>query len=230
MDETDTPVTGPEAIAAEAARQWAEQRRASARAQFTTPTWLGPTRPGAETPAVPAQAEPEHDDLDVVIPSAAVRRNIPDAATWAEQVRPRVFAGTVLTLALLGTVGFLVDAVITQSVGAVVGTVACAFVAVLFRGALMGAALTMVELKGSVMRVRKGSKLTIVNLADPAHFVELVGTPGQSTWRVRILAVDGSTVELGPKEVDPVEVHNIVEYYREIANRERYERERRFNR
>jgi hypothetical protein len=139
-------------------------------------------------------------------------------------------AGTILLLALAGVLTSLVLAVITQSIGAIVGLLACAFVAVIFRGALMGAGVTTVDLKGSIMRIRKAGVLDIVNLADPVHLVELVGTPDQAAWRLRVEAVDGRTVEIGPREVDAPEVHRIVEYYRAIATRDKRERERRFNR
>jgi hypothetical protein len=139
-------------------------------------------------------------------------------------------AGTILLLALAGVLGFLVLAIVTQSVGAIVGLGASAFVAVIFRGALMSSGVTTVDLKGSIMRIRKGGVLDIVNLADPVHLVELVGTPDQPTWRLHLEAVDGRTVEIGPRDVDAHEVHRIVEYYRAIATRDKLERERRFNR
>jgi len=233
MDETDTGTTSPEARSAEAARQWAEQQRAAARAQFSTPSWIGPSRSGQDTePAaarIPAQPEPEHDDVELTPPS--VKRDlIPDTAHWAEKARPRLLAGTVLLASLAGVLVSLVLAITTQSVGAIVALAACALVAVIFRGALMGTGITTVDLKGSIMRIRKRGVLDVVNLADPVHLVELVGTPDQPTWRLRVEAIDGRTVELGPKEVDPVAVHRIVEYYRAIADRSRRDRERRFNR
>jgi len=232
MDETDTgQVTGHEAASAEAARQWAEQRRATARAQFQTPAWLGPTR--TDQPQIPQQVGAEHDEIDdiaPVVPAAAPHNPIPDTAHWAETAKPRLVAGFVLLAALAGVLVCLVLTITTQSVSAIAGLVGSAFVAVIFRGALMGSALTTVDLKGSVMRVRSGGVLDVVNLADPVHLVELVGTPDQPTWRLRLEAVDGRTVELGPKQVDPHEVHRIVEYYRAVAERDQRERERRFNR
>jgi hypothetical protein len=234
MDETDTgTTTGPEALSAEAARQWAEQRRAQARAQFETPTWLGPTRDVGTAPQIPAQAEPEHDDdledLEIVVPSP-VSHPIPDTAHWAETVAPRRLAGTVLIGSLGGALGFLVVTVLTQSLAAIAGLAACAIVAVIFRGALISTGVTTVDLKGSIMRVRKGGVLDVVNLADPVHLVHLVGTPGEPSWRLQLEAIDGRTIELGPREVDPIEVHRIVEYYRAVAQRERRDRERRFSR
>jgi hypothetical protein len=192
MDETDTSqVTGPEAMSAEAARQWAEQQRAQARAQFDTPSWLGPTR--SDAPAViPEQAEPEHDDLEIVVPKP-VGAPIPEAAHWAEKARPRLFAGTVLGLSLVGVLTFLVLTIVNQSAGAIAGLAACAFV-------------------------------------DPVHLVQLIGTPDQPTWRLRLEAVDGRVVEVGPQHVDAPELHRIVEYYRAIAERDKRDRERRFNR
>jgi hypothetical protein len=94
----------------------------------------------------------------------------------------------------------------------------------------MSSGVTTVDLKGSIMRIRKGGVLDIVNLADPVHLVELVGTPDQPGWRLHLEAVDGRTIEIGPREVDAAEVHRIVEYYRAIASRDKRERERRFNR
>ena len=231
MDETDTGTTrSHDALSAEAARQLAEQRRAQARSHFATPTWLGPTREDA--PAIPEQVEPEHDDLDdepEVAPPPTQGR-IPDTAHWAEKARPRVVAGTFLVVALLGALVSLVLTIVTQSVGAIVALAACAFVAVVFRGALMGSGITTVDLKGSVMRIRKGGQLDIINLSDPVHVVDLIGTPDQASWRLRLEAVDGRVVELGPQQVDAHEVHRIVEYYRAIADRARRDRENRFNR
>jgi hypothetical protein len=232
MDETDTGTTrSREALSAEAARQLAEQRRAEARTHFDTPSWLGPTRPGAT--AIPEQIEPEHDDLDEqieVVAPAPSHSPIPETAHWAEKANPRIVAGTVLVLALVGVLASLAVTIVTQSVGAIVALAACAFVAVIFRGALMGSGVTTVDLKGSVMRIRKGGQLDIINLADPVHIVDLIGTPDQSTWRLRLEAVDGRVVELGPQQVDARELHRIVEYYRSIADRARRDRENRFNR
>jgi hypothetical protein len=229
MDETDTPPTaGPEAQAAETARQWAEQQRAQARAQFVTPSWIGPSRTSQAAAHIPAQAEPDHDEIEFVLPTVS-SNPIPDTAHWAEKARPRMVAGTILLLALAGVLTSLVLAIVTQSFGAIIALVACAFVAVIFRGALMGSGVTTVDLKGSIMRIRKGGVLDIINLADPMHIVELVGTPDRPDWRLHIEALDGRNVEIGPSEVDAAEVHRIVEYYRAIAGREKRERDHRFN-
>jgi hypothetical protein len=231
VDETDMG-TSPETISAEAARQLAEQRRAQARAHFDTPAWLGPTRAGGPAP-IPEQVEPGHDDLvddvEVVVPTVSATP-IPDSAHWAEHARPRLVAGTLLVASLAGVITFLVLTITTQSAGAIAGLAACAIVAVIFRGALMSSGVTTVDLKGSVLRIRKGGLLDVVNLADPVHLVELVGTPDQPTWRLRLEAVDGRVVELGPQQVDAAEMHRIVEYYRAIAERDKRDRERRFNR
>jgi hypothetical protein len=237
MDETDTgtangpQTTSAQTTSAEAARQWAEQQRAAARAHFSTPSWIGPTR-DPSAPYVPGQVEPEHDELDVDLPvtPATPADPIPDTAHWAQKTGSRLVAGTILLAALAGTIAFLVLAITAQSVPAIAGLAACALVAVIFRGALMGSGITTVDLKGSIMRIRKGGVIQVVDLSDPVHRVELVDTPDRSSWRLRLEAVDGRIIELGPKDVDPVEVHRIVTYYREIAERARRDRERRFNR
>ncbi|RNM15917.1 hypothetical protein [Nocardioides pocheonensis] len=238
MDETDTgTTTGPEALSAEAARRQAELRRAQARAQFDTPSWLGPARDLDSAPQIPAQPGPldalDDDDFEdevaIAVPTPSTHP-IPDVAHWSEKAAPRFLAGTVLLLSLAGVLGFLVATILTQSVVSIAGLAACAFVAVVFRGALMSAGVTTVDLKGSIMRVRKGGVLDVVNLADPVHLVELLGTPDQPSWRLHLEAIDGRTIEIGPSEVDAAEVHRIVQYYRAIAERDRRDRERRFNR
>jgi hypothetical protein len=231
MDETGISPAETEAAAAEAARQWAEQRRAQARAQFTTPSWIGPDRSGSSTDeaVIPAQAEPAHDEIDFV-PEIVPHAQIPDAAHWADKARPRLVAGTLLVAALAGVVTFLVLTITTQSVPAIAGLAASAIVAVIFRGALMSSGINTVDLKGSVMRIRKDGVLDVVDLADPVHLVEVVGAPEQPSWRLRLEAVDGRTIEIGPTQVDAPELHRIVEYYRAVADRSRRDRERRFNR
>jgi hypothetical protein len=232
MDETDNnPSQGPEVLAAETARMAAEQLRAQARAQFQTPTWIGPPRTDAPHAAsIPAQADAEHDELESVPHVVTPSETIPQTAHWAEREGSRLVAGILLFAALGGLLTFLALTVITQSAGAIIGLVACAVVAVLFRGALMSASVTQVDLGGSVLRVRRGGVLDVVDLANPMHVVELVGSPDQPTWRLRFEAVDGHVVELGPTQVDPHELHRIVEHYQVIAQRKRHERARRFNR
>jgi hypothetical protein len=231
MDETDTgTVKGPEALSADAARQLAEQRRAQARAQFETPSWIGPSRGTAGV--VPTQAEPEHDEFDEPEPTMARLSGepIPDTAHWSEKAGSRVVAGSILVLALAGLVTSLVLTITTQSMGAIAGLAASALVAVIFRGALMSSGITTVDLKGSILRIRKGGVLDIINLADPVHVVALVGDPDESSWRLRVEAVDGRIIDLGPRQVDAQEMHRIVLYYRAVAERDLRDRERRFNR
>jgi hypothetical protein len=231
MDETDTgTVKGPEALSADAARQLAEQRRAQARAQFETPSWIGPSRGTAGV--VPTQAEPEHDEFDEPEPTIARLSGepIPDTAHWSEKAGSRVVAGSILVLALAGLVTSLVLTITTQSMGAIAGLAASALVAVIFRGALMRSGITSVDLKGSILRIRKGGVLDIINLADPVHVVALVGDPDESSWRLRVEAVDGRIIDLGPRQVDAQEMHRIVLYYRAVAERDLRDRERRFNR
>ncbi|MGY2875337.1 hypothetical protein ACVW00_002527 [Marmoricola sp. URHA0025 HA25] len=227
MDESDSGTIAEREE--RAAREWAEQQRAQARSQFATPSWIGPDRGTATPHQVPAQAEPEHDELEYVVP---VRSGppIPETAHWSETAKPRVVAGTLLVLALAGVVTSLVLTITSQSPVAIAGLAASAIVAVIFRGALMAAPITTVELKGSVLRIHRGGQLDVVNLADPMHLVDLIGDPEQPSWRLRLEAVDGRIVELGPKEVDPRELHRVVVHYRAIAERARREREERFKR
>jgi hypothetical protein len=230
MDETDTSPGGVEAEAARAAREWAEQRRAAARSQFETPSWIGPNRhPDDPEPTafIPEQADPVHD---FVMPQPRSGPPIPDTAHWVEKAKPRVVAGVVLVAAIGGLITSGVLAITTQSPIAIVALVSCAFIVVVFRGALMSANVTSVELKGSTLRVRCGAVNDLFNLADKGGRAELVGTPDQAKWRLRLESIDGRIVELGPTQVDAAEMHRIVEHYKAIAERDLRDREARFNR
>lgn len=203
-----------------------------ARQHFDTPSWMG-TRPRTEStnPVVPEQSVPRHD-VYTPPPAPKATRDIAvlTEAHWSERARPRLFAGTVLTLALLGVIGCLVATAVTQSMAAIAGLVGCAIVAVIFRGGLMSSSVTTVELKGATLKVRRDGTTDMFNLADPTHLVEMSGDPHSSGWRLRLEALGARIVELTPAHVDATELAPVVTYYREVAERERLEHERRFNR
>ncbi|MFL6155041.1 MAG: hypothetical protein ACJ72D_03045 [Marmoricola sp.] len=214
---------------------WAEQRRAEARAHldppshFATPSWIGPTTHEYVPPQVPVQSEPVHDQLHVYAPTP-VADMVPDSAHWVERRKPRLFVGALLSLALAGAVASLVFSILDQSVVAVVALVGCGIVAVIFRGALMSAALTTVDLKGSTLKVRAGNELSVFNLADPATRVDVTGTPGSSSWNVVLESVHHRQIILTAAHVNPVEFDQILLHYRALAERERLDRHDRYNR
>lgn len=233
MDETDTGAGSPAsdaALDAAAPPQVPQQRRLEAREHFDTPTWMGPDREWhAEYYAeVPAQPEPAHD----LLPPVARRHDLPviTEGHWVEKAPPRLFAGTLLTVGILGLIGAVTAAAITQSVVAISVAIACAFVVVVFRGALMSSGICTVELKAGRLSVSRDGHKDVFDLADPAHLVEVLGTPGDPHWRLRLENYDGRIVELTDKHVKPEELHPAVVHYRSIADRERLDRERRFNR
>ncbi|MBO9520290.1 MAG: hypothetical protein J7518_02030 [Nocardioidaceae bacterium] len=202
-----------------------------AREHFDTPSWLGPSRRGAEAPSIPAQGSPGHDTYTPPPPPKPTRDiAILGEGHWTERARPRVFAGTLLVLSLLGVVACLVLTITTQSVGAIAGLAACAIVAVIFRGALMSASVTTVELKGATLKVRRDGQVDTFNLADPTHLVEMTGDPRSSSWRLTLEALGARYVELTSANVDAAELAPVVTYYREVAARELRDRERRYNR
>jgi hypothetical protein len=214
---------------------WAEQRRAEARAQldppshFDTPSWMGPSSRANTTPQVPVQSEPTHDQLHAYAPTP-VADTVPDVAHWVEHRKPRLFVGVLLAAALIGAIASLVFAVVNQSAVAIVGLVACGLLAVIFRGALMSSGLTTVDLKGSTLRIRNEGELSIFNLADPSHRVEVTGTPDSGDWKVVLESMDHREITLTSAHVNPEEFHKIITYYGAVAERERQDRFNRFNR
>jgi hypothetical protein len=214
----------------------AEQLRAEARAaalepptHFATPAWLGPGSREYTPPQIPIQAEPAHEPLSVYAPTPSTDA-VPETAHWVEHAKPRIFVGLLLVAALVGAVTSLVFAVLNQSIVAVGALVVCGIIAVIFRGALMSTGLTTVELKGSTLRIRQNGELSLFNLADPALRVEETGTPGNSDWKVVLESVHHRELTLTAANVTPGEFHDIVSYYRAVAERERQDRYNRFNR
>lgn len=248
MDETDmgrssaadpsgTTEAGMATDEAQSTEQWAEQRRAEARAQlpaaeshFSTPSWMdrGEVVPVPRAaPVVPAQVQPVHDTLHASAPLRSSEK-VPEEAHWVERQRPRLVVGILLTLSLLGGVTFLVYSIITQETVAIVGLAVCGFLAVLFRATLMSKGVTTTDLKGTTLKIRMDGELHIFKLDDPDHIVQVVGQPGSSDWKV-ILEAPGRTVQLDGSQVNAHEMHPIAEYYRAIAVRERDRRHYRFN-
>lgn len=205
-----------------------EQRTFEGRRSFETPSWMAPRT--SETQRVPAQAEPEHDTFVPPMPRPTRDVAIPSEAHWTERAKPRLLAGTLLTVSLVGAVACLVFTVTTQSVVAIAGLVGCAVVAVIFRGGLMSAGVTTVELKGATLKVRRNGVLDIFNLADPIHQATMSGTPGEANWRLRMEALGGRVVELTSAQVNSRELAPVITYFHALAERERREREERFNR
>lgn len=230
--ESDTTTSTDEPMSRD---ERAEQRRAEARAHFEapshfdTPSWMGPSTREYVAPQVPVQSEPVHEQLHAYAPTP-IADAVPDSAHWVEHRKPRVYVGVLLTAALLGALTSLVFAVLNQSIVAVGALVVCAIVAVIFRGALMATALTTVDLNGSTLRIRKAGDLSVFNLADPAHRVEMSGTPGSSDWKVVLESIHHEEIVLTAANVQPAEFAKIVSYYRTLAERERQDRHDRFNR
>lgn len=227
MDETDMAAGAP-AVDAAAAPQIPTQRQLEAREHFDTPSWIGPERewhPEYYAP-IPEQPEPAHDALPTQQRDAVIITE----GHWQESAQPRVLAGALLTLGILGMIGAITAAVITQSVVAISAAIACAFVVVVFRGALMSTGVTTVDLRSGRLSVKRDGHEDLFDLGDPAHLVEVVGTPGESNWRLRLENLQGRIVELNPQQVNSAELHPAVVHYRQIAARERLDRERRFNR
>jgi hypothetical protein len=235
-DQTGVPADADTTTAEQVSREdWAEQRRAEARAHFEppshfdTPAWMGPGTREYTPPQVPVQPEPVHDQLHVYAPSP-IADSVPDEAHWVERRKPRVLVGILLSLALAGAVASLVLAIVNQSAIAVGALVGCGIVAVIFRGALMSSGLTTVDLKSSTLKVRQDNELSVFNLADPATRVEVTGAPGTSDWAVVLESVHHREVILTSAHVNSKEFDKILLHYRAVAERERQERHDRFNR
>jgi hypothetical protein len=195
-------------------------------AHFETPAWIGPSRTQS---AVPTQRPaPPPEDLRFAPPPP--EKTFVDHGHWVKSDPQRRIAGAVLVLASLGAIGALVAAIVSHSLVAVIALVACCFVAVLFRSTLVSSGVITVELAGPRLTVSQGGQRETFALTDPQHLIELVGTPGDAGWRLRLETVDGRIIELTPAHVDPAVLHPAASYYRSVAVRAREDHDRRFMR
>lgn len=226
MDETGTSPTGTDQAANAATPAIPRQR--DTEAHFATPSWMTPRTDRPETThSVPAQVVPTHEA--VPRPSYADELVLKEGH-WTERTATRMIGGALIAVVLIGMGVSLAIAISTRSVisGSIV--VACAVVLVVLWSTMLGAGVTTVTLKDGRLKVRQQGELHTFDLADPMRRVELVGSPDDSAWRLLLETPGGGVVELSRAQVNPEELHPVVAHYRAIAQRNREEKDRRFQR
>ncbi len=229
--------------------------RTLAELRTTTATQAsGKHRAPVELPPIPEQMLPTHDAV-VEAPDApeqaatttfdrastarvsrltpsteAPARNIPDQAQWRASHLPRVFAGTLLALAVAGTAGLGVRYVQTRGSDDFISLAIGLGVIVVLWAVLIASTPQVVKLDGSVLSVSNTSGAETFDLADALQAVDVVGDPRTSHWAVLLHRPNSTTVVLRRHDVDAFEVDTIVRHFRSVANRRFSDRESRFNR
>ncbi|MCW2808218.1 MAG: hypothetical protein JWQ93_2173 [Marmoricola sp.] len=178
-------------------------------------------------PAQPAQPAP----VTRHAPAAGLALvDIPDAASWKASHLPRVVAGTMLALAVLGTAGLGVryaqSRTSDDSVSLVIGLV----VVVVLWAVMIATTPQVVHLEHSILTVHNIGGTERFDLADPLQPVDVVGNPRTSHWAVLLHRPHDATVVLRRNDVVATELDPIVRHYRAIAAQRHSDRDARFNR
>jgi hypothetical protein len=143
--------------------------------------------------------------------------NIPGTASWTASHLPRVFAGALLALSVVGTwvlgVRFEESRLPQDFVSLFIGV----GVVVVLWALLIASTPQEITLKGSVLTIHNSSGRESFDLADGLQPIDIIGTPRQRKWAVLLHRADRSSVTLRRHDINAVEFDPIVRHYREIV-------------
>ncbi|MCW2827280.1 MAG: hypothetical protein JWQ67_896 [Marmoricola sp.] len=194
------------------------------------------------TQTVPAQKVPGRTVSARTVPAqpAPVTRHapaaelalveIPDAASWKASHLPRVVAGTMLALAVLGAAGLGVRYGQSRTSDDFVSLVIGLVVVVVLWAVMIATTPQVVLLEHSILTVHNTGGTERFDLADPLQPVDVVGNPRTSHWAVLLHRPHHATVVLRRNDVVATELDPIVRHYRAIAAQRHSDRDARFNR
>ena len=145
--------------------------------------------------------------------------NVPDTARWTASHLPRVLAGALLALSVVGTwvlgVRFEESRLPADFVSLFIGV----GVVVVLWALLIATTPQELTLKGSVLTIHNSSGRETFDLADSLQPIDIIGTPRQRKWAVILHRADRTSVVLRRHDVNAVEFDPIVRHYREIVGR-----------
>ncbi len=193
------------------------------------PGQKGPQR-DADTSPEDLSGEPTWDDAPEVETERAPAVVIPFTARWTASNLPRVFAGTLLAMAALGTATLGVRYAQSRTADDFVALVISVAVVVALWGIMIASTPQVLTLNGSVLTIHNSRGVEHFDLADGLQPVDLIGVPTSSKWALLLHRADATTVVLRRHDVNAVQLDPIVRHYREIAADRYAEREARFAR
>lgn len=182
-------------------------------------------------PAPAPVAAPVAAPASVVRPALEVDpAAIPVTARWRASHLPRIIAGTVLALAVLGTSALGVRYAQSRTSDDFVSLVVGLVVVVVLWALVIASTPQTVTLEHSVLTVHNTGGSERFDLVDPLQPVDLVGDPRTSHWAVLLHRPNSTTVVLRRNDVVASELDPIVRHYRTVADQRWSDRQARFNR
>jgi len=178
---------------------------------------------------IPEQKPRDHDSLadevegfeaaQPVEESDSSTVNIPESARWKASHLPRVFAGALLVMSLVGTwvlgVRFEASRLPADFVSLFIGV----GVVVVLWALLIATTPQEIILKGSMLTIHNSAGRESFDLADGLQPIDIIGTPRQRKWAVLLHRADRTSVVLRRHDVNAAEFDPIVRHYREIVGR-----------
>ncbi len=145
--------------------------------------------------------------------------HIPENATWKASHLPRVFAGALLAMAVVGTwvlgVRFEASRLPEDFVSLFIGV----GVVVVLWALLIATTPQEVKLRGSVLTIHNSAGHESFDLADGLQPVDIIGDPRRRKWAVLLHRSDRTSVVLRRHDVNAVEFDAIVRHYRDLVGR-----------
>jgi len=145
--------------------------------------------------------------------------DIPANASWKASHLPRVFAGALLAMSVVGTwvlgVRFEASRLPEDFVSLFIGV----GVVVVLWALLIASTPQELTLSGSVLTIHNSAGRETFDLADGLQPIDIIGTPGQRKWAVLLHRADRTSVVIRRHDVNAREFDPIVRHYREIVAR-----------
>ena len=179
---------------------------------------------------IPEQKPRDHNELaeEVEAMEAAVlvveepttsAQDIPENASWKASHLPRVFAGALLAMSVVGTwvlgVRFEASRLPEDFVSLFIGV----GVIVVLWALLIATTPQELTLHGSVLTIHNSSGRESFDLADGLQPVDIIGDPRRRKWAVLLHRSDQTSVVLRRHDVNAVEFDPIVRHYRDMVGR-----------
>lgn len=156
--------------------------------------------------------------------------SFPRTAQWKASHGPRIFAATLLLLAVAGTSALGLEYAQTHETDQLISVVIGVGVVVGLWALLIASTPQVVSLRGSVLTVRNSSGSVRFDLADGLQPVDVVGEPRSSHWALLLHRPNNTSVVLRRRDVDAVALDPIVRHYRSLAEQRWTDRQVRFSR